>query len=626
MKKLFDTMPLSGVADGVSRQTGSFKQATVGHLSGLMRFMNALTPFQLVSPRPRLKDPKPGATRIWSYQVPADPAGGPKQGHPAMVTNIGCRVRDQNFNQFLVLDKLEWGSAPIGNPTAFRQSVQVLMDTDANGKNGVQIELPLLERFRLMSFATLGENTGAHPLWPLDLVHDLSILHVFVYEISRGAGALKSLSETEPQKVADLVNRLQRLTGSITDDDEDAETFLFSDDLWDDSAIGQPPAAKAPESVSLCARPLRIIVACSLTVCREKDDYQPGRPASVGRMFPHTMVVSTGKLDRVEAGVRFTRPAKMTLLDGNKCSCDEMLSDIGGLLVTDSNGGGMVVENAPGDAPHIYWANLFNYYVVDPFSDPELRNVAIPLVRNDRPTAREDFGSVVRDCSDIPFGRQDSNATRITKFARQGWFDNIHVAPKMQVKDQIDRISIRNHAAHQKFTNIQDWKMDTVSMAPFCAHDCFHMHWRWSNNGNTESHTYGWGPKLPYQAVGRPMIPENHESFLVITGEAQFSYLERANLVEPQHWEPFCHHGAGYALAVGTKVTMAQLATQILSPVLIETSKSLLADPFFEVMGDWALFYWRARYTVVDNGAGSSPRLSLKERFQFKNKKKALDL
>ena len=95
------------------------------------------------------------------------------------------------------------------------------------------------------------------------------------------------------------------------------------------------------------------------------------------------MVVATSELARVNAGVRFTRPSRTTLLDGEHCSCHEMLPDMGSLLVADSNADGMVEWSlwAIKFLPLIYWANLFNYYLIDPGLDPELKGKALPIVR-----------------------------------------------------------------------------------------------------------------------------------------------------------------------------------------------------------------------------------------------------
>lgn len=623
MKKLFDTMPLNGVRGALNNVAGSLRQADVGQLSEQLQFLEVLPAFRVTAqqPRPGSASP-PDATNIWSYDV---------DGDPARVQQVGCRVRSDQFNQYLVLEQLEWGHAAPDDPTTFLPTVGVVLD-------GVPIQLPLTEEFRLMTFMALsGENAGfAHKFWPLDAKYDPSLLHVFVYDLQRASGdlvSLTSLAHPDREAIDEMIVGLKRLTGGRTVDDENAEDFLFRDNLWDASLGSGSPQGTVPEVVELSLRPIRVVVACSLTVCREKSDYQPGRPGGVARIYPHIMVACTAKLDRVDAGVRFTRPKAMTLLDGVTCGCGEMLSDMGALLVADSNANAMVLDNANapvlGPAPHVYWANLFNYYVIDPFTDPELRNRAMPIVRRSKTTARDSFGMVDRDCSDYLFTVNQSNTSRVTKAPRQGWFDNIHVAPKMQVHDKIARFAIPGLASlaglpglevTESFVSNADWRMDAVVMAPFCPHDCFHMHWRWSDNANNESHTYGWGPTAPHQEVGRVMIPENQDAFLVITSDSQFSYLAQAHDVNVSAWQVFCHHGAGYAVSAGSKMDLARLSTRTMSRGDFENVLG------FPVLGNWALFFWRNRFEFVDNGSGASPRLVVKERFSFTQRMQALDL
>ena len=89
-------------------------------------------------------------------------------------------------------------------------------------------------------------------------------------------------------------------------------------------------------------------------------------------------------------------------------------------------------------------------------------------------------------------------------------------------------------------------------MAPFCAHDCFHMHWRWSDNHNNEPGTFGWGPVKPCSEVGRALVPWNQDVFIQLLGHAEFSYIAQAHGVPKDAWQPFCHHGGGYAVRVGS--------------------------------------------------------------------------
>jgi hypothetical protein len=623
MKKLFDTMPLAGAEGALRIANGNQNNSTIGQLARHLEYIETLAEFSVTADRPSQAeltkfDNQWNSIPIWGYDVPAD---------PARVKRITCRVRDDNFNNYVVLDQLEWGYAPVDDPTSFRDAVQIVFQ-------GTTIDLPLSEEFRLMTFATHnGENgAGLHWLWPIDANHDPSLLHVFAYDLQRSTKslvALKSPDHPEMEQVTELINSCRRLEMASHDNDDNAWDLLFKDNLWDTSFVAAAPAGTVPESVELSMKPVRILVACSLTVCRERDDFQPGRPMGAGRLFPHVMVVATTEFDRVNAAVRLSRPSATTRIDGTHCSCDEMADDpaIRSLLVTDANEDSMVLRD-PG-VPFVQQANLFNYYVPDPFSESEFQNRALPIIRRSRPLARSTFGLVNRDCSDIlattPFIRKTDNQTKVTKFPRQGMFDNVHLAPRMKVTDVIDHVDAGRHSA--KFTSSADWKMDIVMMAPLCAHDCFHMHWRWGDADNGEQATYGWGANLPNEIVGRVMVPANQDVFLVLSAHWSISYLAGAEVAKADSWQVFCHHGAGYSLSAGPKVSTAKVAMRNLD------NMSFMATPTsaLSIDGNWALFFWRLRYCfkrLQRTDAAGKTVFSVEpvERFSFTNRAAALDL
>ena len=630
MKKLFDTMPLAGVNTALRLANGNLNDSTVGQLAQHLAYIETLTNFSVTSGRPSKKllaefDGQWNRIPIWGYDIPAD---------PARVKRITCRIRDDNFNNYVVLDQLEWGYALVDDPTSFREAVQIVFE-------GTPIDLPLSEQFRLMSFTTQGgENGGGlHWLWPLDAQHDPSLLHVFAYDLHRSTRSLVSLTSPdhpEREQVEGLINSCRRLETAAPDDDENAWDLLFKDNLWDTSFVTAAPAGTVPESVDLSLKPVRILVACSLTVCTESDDFQPGRPMGTGRLYPHVMVVATTTLDRVNAGVRLSRPTATTRLDGTHCSCDEMADNpqIGGLLVTDSNADGMVLSDA--GQPFTYLANLFNYYVPDPFLDPAFQNKALPVVRRSKTQNRSDIGAVNRECSDIGLkgGHRDGNNFKVTKFPRQGMFDNLHLAPKMTVKDKIDRAFVNtgtiNGAKHEvRFTTAAAWKMDVVTMAPFCAHDCFHMHWRWSDNDNSVPGTYGWSATRPNEEVGRVMVPGNQDVFLVLTGLSSINYIAVADGAATDQWQVFCHHGAGYGSSAGTKVRVAKIFMRKFDDIefLVDVPGKTPA----EVEGNWSLFYWRLRYRFkkvrkTDSTGRQFFDFEVEERFSFNDRARALDL
>jgi hypothetical protein len=420
----------------------------------------------------------------------------------------------------------------------------------------------------------------------------------------------------------------------------------FNDNLWNPTPSNTPPTAKVPGPAVLTLDAVRILVACSMTACRERDDYQPGKLGGVGRLYPHVMVIATSALDRVDAALRFRRPAVTTMLDHgldphaahHQSEHDEMLPAIKSLLIADANKGNVVLVDPPGaPGPLPYWASMFTYYSVDPYADPKIGDKILPVVRRSKPLVRNRIGGVDRDCWEVNDVQETdprsglTNHGRVLKRERQGCFDNIHIAPRMRVKDPIESVDLYHpglpprlayaHAAADKAA----WKMNEVVMAPFCAHDCFHMHWRWSDNHNAEPGTWGWGPVKPYTEVGRAMVPENQDVYIQLLGHGEFSYISQAHEVPKDVWQPFCHHGSAYAVRVGNPMDIARRTVHYFDQMTFNATGSLLS-----VDGDgWALFYWRLRYRLVASGTKSFGRYSavaLEERFSWKDEDWALDL
>jgi hypothetical protein len=459
---------------------------------------------------------------------------------------------------------------------------------------------------------------------------------------------LSSHRHPDKPKVDEMLAHLDEMAGASEDDPRKADEVIFKDNLWNPSPCNAPPTGTVPENVTLALNAVRILVACSLTTCRERDDFQPGKLGGVGRLYPHVMVVATFALDRVEAGVHFKRPEETTVIpdaDGDPhahhhhmSGSDEVLPKLKSLLIADSNKGGMVLERpplAPGPIP--FWANMFTYYVVNPIDDADVGDKLIPIVRRSQTCGCNEVGSVTRDCSDIRyFDEEDTigraaNQNRVLKRERQGYFDNLHIAPRMAVKAPIDHAILTYGSALLKpvtvvpFTTYEAWKMDEVVMAPFCAHDCFHMHWRWSDNFNNEPGSYGWGPVNPWSKVGGVMVPENQDVFLQLLGHAEVSYIAQAHGAPNDAWQPFCHHGTAYALRVGTPMEIARDHVH-LSDHMAFYPPGPNADKLDGT--SWALFYWRLRYRLVPSGAtswGAYHAAVVEERFRFNNEPKALD-
>src|SRR5262249_46228072 len=123
-----------------------------------------------------------------------------------------------------------------------------------------------------------------------------------------------------------------------------------------------------------------------------------------------------------------------------------MTKEIDSILITDSNSDVMTVGDFAG--PFVVWANLFNYYIDD--ASTKLGATAIKVVdhkRTKKLSTDDGYGYVERDTSDVlpgPAGiltafntvwHQTFPGNRVSKYERQGAFDNIHIAPKMKIPE-----------------------------------------------------------------------------------------------------------------------------------------------------------------------------------------------
>lgn len=107
----------------------------------------------------------------------------------------------------------------------------------------------------------------------------------------------------------------------------------------------------------------------------------------------------------------------------------------------------------------------------------------------------------------------------ITKFARQGGYDNMHVNGYMGVHQ-----AFADDPLHCDESQIID---EEIVAAPFCGLDCFHFHWRWSLlsdtiatatsvtngrlfNGWATAPSYrGWDATRSHSQIGAVLIPPN---------------------------------------------------------------------------------------------------------------------
>lgn len=140
-------------------------------------------------------------------------------------------------------------------------------------------------------------------------------------------------------------------------------------------------------------------------------------------------------------------------------------------------------------------------------------------------------------------------------------------------------------------------KLDPIYMAPFCSHDCYHTHWRWSVNEDKEW-TKGWDATGPYRKSGAPMVPENQDVALEIQGPNKVSYhayatpLPNQKFLKYLEWQITMHHGSAYAQGIAdwTSSTMASV-NSFMAREMIE-----FYDASDNKIDNSARMYWYLRY------------------------------
>jgi hypothetical protein len=151
---------------------------------------------------------------------------------------------------------------------------------------------------------------------------------------------------------------------------------------------------------------------------------------------------------------------------------------------------------------------------------------------------------------------------------------------------------------------------ERVWMAPFCSHDCFHVHWRW---GAEESApwTFGWNETGPYKVAGAPMVPLHQSVELELHGPNAFSYHAKSTYGSkhvPGTWDVVMHHGAAYAQSIGNWALFAisQFNLDFEQSVQFLDSKRRPLN-----LGHAPLMYWLFRFAVRshDDKVSITPRL-----------------
>lgn len=620
---LLETLPVHGALAAACANTGKDRdKLSVSDLARVLRYLPPGTSYEAQSPSlssriqqalqsSAAKDLSIDVTKeqgVWSWNFDAST--------PNSVSDIYCRTRDADFIPQCVLRSIEWGlEETIGD---FRPIARV------TGTNGEQYELPLTPEFVKQTWVTIAGWTPpqGHWLWPLETLQDRGLVVAFIYEVDPASGAVQpfrpdSIHEQPWQEAEgaalDLSGPVPEPTEADPATDADSWSLSATDVPWSfrgDQGELMPMAAQAPTpqgeiggTVQAEASRAVVLVMLSLATCRERGEFEPEDVVGVARLFPNAIVKASIPLSKIELTARLDR-AETTMRRGDAqsagcCRAFDATDDVlRAMLVTDSNEWQLI--------PLPHWPNMFQYYMTDPFAKAPLQRIRV--VSRDLAFEREDdSGWVERE------QLLDIFKTRtVAKQPRQGEYDNVHISPRLQL---VRCPSVKIVGGSYEGPTIVPvdrtaMRLDDIAMAPFCAHDCFHMHFRWST-ASKGVWTLGWGQSGPNLVPGAPMVPVNQDVHLWFRGPASLSYHATVypRLDEPQiealTIHPVLHHGAGYAVA--TAGWVLSKAAQLAVGTLV-TGQHFLDENGNEIssMDSSAMFYWRLRYKMELSADGSS--------------------
>jgi hypothetical protein len=529
-------------------------------------------PSDVVSfPPPTSTPSTPAADRaVWSWKH--DPAS------PAQFTHVSALV-EAHGHAMPVLDKVEV------------ESVTIKLE-------GNEFNLPLRQSHVLAQFSLASGRIPASSegWWQLEANTDVSMVVVFGYEIVPASGVdPKPLDMKIVEKLGDKFFPKPDVPAGDPD-----YTPAGGGGAAEDA--GAAIVAGVGQARTAYVAPPWIIVAVGLTTCKERADFEAGKVLGAGRIYPHVMVACNRVLERSEAKIVHQRPAKVM------AHSEESLTDVGAIFMADTNESHATLtwSTFGGTPPFPLWSNFFDYYDLHPAHGEECM-----FVDPSKTEQRRVSNGIWRE-SPLRFGDNlyDKESTFL-KLPGQGAFDNVHVAPRM------------------KFENPKTgYKIPEIVMAPFCEHDCLHMHTRWGRPAHgfldfPPKFVKGFVDRTPYAGEARPLVPSNQSVFVTSLSPSSFRYRALAAGPLPSgSWTVFNHHGSAYSLSIsnptkfaGGRFSVAASVIQLSEPYTrpIEIMIPFLDREIVDVepMSSLAAFYYRLQFTGTSTPDKFMPRINI---------------
>lgn len=555
------------------------------------------------------------AARLWNWKLQA----------PNKVVDMACRGREAGYRLFSVLPKVTFGLN--GEP-------KVKVTT----KTGQVVELPLEAKFLLGQFFVQGGTIpkGKRTLWPLEARHDSGIVLVFVYEPSFDAtGNIKlPLAPFTPTGAGkwDPVRAQEKVlmdamapAGGNKDAWLEAMTGPFMHVSSVQASAGAQLGAVTNETKTTKVVRPRIVVALSLGMCRERADFEPGGLVGMAKIFPNIMVCSAVPLKTLAGTVKIERSPATTPLDAGNGSvmgtCCGATTEVGAMLVADANEIGSLSQKP-------FWGGTFAY--VETAANVRFAGKRLKVVdrthasdrkydKGTRHLVRRETGMLTAEYWKSLFGFRAQELKGVEKVSGQGEFDNLHLAPSLKL-DLAKWVYQPMGGSEYYVPDPIEYTVDPAAchtekvwMAPFCSHDCYHTHWRWSSKESAEW-TFGWNATGPYKVAGAPMVPHYQSVELELHGASSFSYHALSAYGEthiPGTWDVIMHHGSAYAQSIANWAKFA--GSQI--NVAFEQGTTFFYNSKGKLLNlDHApLMYWLFRYEVD----GRDGKVFVTDRIQF---------